>query len=78
MISPVPTPTSYIHIISNEVSYGGNVFPSGVAVISHRANNAIVADNVIHHHRYTGVSVGWQWGYALSEASNTQVKHARS
>jgi hypothetical protein len=73
-ILPVPTPTSSVNIISNEVSYGGNVFPSGVGVISHRASDIVIADNLIHHHRYTGVSVGWQWGYAPSETSNVLVQ----
>jgi hypothetical protein len=74
MISPVPTPTSSINILSNEVSYGGNVFPSGVAVISHRAVDVIIADNSIHHHRYSGMSIGWQWGYAPSYTSNVLVQ----
>ncbi len=74
MIAPVPTPTSSVNIISNEVSYGGNVFPSGVGVISHRASDIVIADNLIHHHRYTGVSVGWQWGYNPSETSNVLVQ----
>ena len=74
MVSPVPTPTQSVNIISNEVSYGGNVFPSGVGVISHRASDVVIADNLIHHHRYTGVSIGWQWGYALSETSNVLVE----
>jgi len=52
-ITPVPTPISSINIISNEVCYGGNVFPSGVAVVSHRAVDVVIADNVIHDHRYT-------------------------
>ncbi|CAF3891873.1 unnamed protein product [Rotaria sp. Silwood1] len=75
MISPVPTPTTSIKIISNEVSYGGNVFPSGVAVISHRANNVIIADNSIHHHRYSGISIGWEWGYAQSYTSNIIIQN---
>ncbi|CAF1405182.1 unnamed protein product [Rotaria sordida] len=70
MIAPVPTPTSSINIISNEVSYGGNVFPSGVGVISHRAIDVVIADNSIHHHRYTGVSIGWEWGYSPSYTSS--------
>ena len=73
-IYPVPTPTSSVNIISNEVSYGGNIFPSGVGVISHRASDVVIADNEIHHHRYTGVSVGWQWGYAPSGTSNVLVQ----
>ena len=74
MISPVLLPTTSVNIISNEVSYGGNVFPSGVGVISQRASDIVIADNHIHHHRYTGVSIGWQWGYALSETSNVLVQ----
>ncbi len=74
MISPVPTPTSSIKIISNEVSYGGNVFPSGVAVISHRAVDIVIADNTIHHHRYSGISVGWQWNYDPSSTSNVLIQ----
>jgi hypothetical protein len=73
MITPVPTPTSSVKIISNEVSYGGNVFPSGVGVISQRASDIVIADNLIHHHRYTGVSVGWEWNYASSGTSNVLV-----
>ncbi|CAF2860443.1 unnamed protein product [Rotaria sp. Silwood2] len=74
MISPVPTPTTFIKIISNEVSYGGNIFPSGVAVISHRAIDVIIADNSIHHHRYTGISIGWEWGYQSSYTSNILIQ----
>ena len=74
MISPVPLPTASVKILSNEVSYGGNVFPSGVAVISQRAVDVVIADNSIHHHRYTGISVGWEWGYAPSSTSNVLVQ----
>ena len=74
MITPIPTPTSSVNVLSNEVSYGGNVFPSGVAVISHRAQDIVIADNLIHHHRYTGISIGWQWGYAPSDTSNVLVE----
>ena len=74
IISPIPTPTTSVNIISNEVSYGGNVFASGVGVISHRASNVVIADNLIHHHRYTGVSIGWEWGYGSSETRNVLVE----
>jgi parallel beta-helix repeat protein len=74
MISPVPLPTTSVKILSNEVSYGGNVFPSGVGVISQRAIDIVIADNTIHHHRYSGISVGWQWGYAPSSTSNVLVQ----
>ena len=74
MDSPVATPTRSIQILSNEVSYGGNVFPSGVAIISHRAVNVVIANNSAHHHRYSGVSIGWKWGYGTSFISNILVQ----
>ena len=73
MQSPVVFPTSSINIISNEVSYGGNVFPSGVGLIIHRATDVAIIDNSIHHQRYTGVSVGWEWGYNPSYTKNILV-----
>lgn len=39
MIQPVPTSTIWVQIISNEVSYGGTVFPSGVALLIHRTDD---------------------------------------
>jgi parallel beta-helix repeat protein len=60
--------------MSNEVSYGGNVFPDGVAIISHRASNIVIGDNLIHHHRYSGISIGWQWGYGTPFSSNVIVE----
>jgi parallel beta-helix repeat protein len=74
MISPVPTPTSSIKIISNEVSYGGNAFPCGVGIINHRATDVVIADNSVHHYRYTGISIGWEYSYNLSYTSNILVQ----
>jgi parallel beta-helix repeat protein len=50
-------------IISNEISYGGNVFPSGAGVLVLRATDIVIADNLIHHHRHNGISVGSQNDY---------------
>ena len=74
MITPVPTPTTSIKIISNEVSYGGNVFPSGVGINTHRAIGVAIVDNHVHHHRYSGIVVGWQLGYNPSSTENILVQ----
>ena len=63
MAWPIPRPTSGVNVIGNIISFGGNVFPDGVAVISHRASSVAITGNHIHHHRYSGISVGWSWGY---------------
>ena len=73
-IGPMPTPTMFINISSNEISYGGHVFPSGVGVLSQRAKYVIIADNAVHHHRYSGISVGWLWGYAELFTSHVSIR----
>jgi hypothetical protein len=59
IITPVPTPTSSVNIMSTEVSYGGNVFPNGVAIISHRCS---------------GIYIGWLWGYGTPFSNNVIVE----
>jgi hypothetical protein len=50
-------------IADNEIGRGGQVFPQAVGVLTcHSAYNTI-AHNHIHHLFYSGVSVGWVWGY---------------
>jgi parallel beta-helix repeat protein len=71
---PILYPTNSINIISNEISYGGNVFAGGVALATFRADNVALVDNLIHHHRYTGISVGREFGYAQSFTTNVLIQ----
>ena len=52
-------------ILSCNIGYGGNVFPSAVGVLIHRATDIAIVGNTIHHLRYNGISVG-QGGYEIS------------
>ena len=48
---------------------GGNVYHAGIGVWLGRTSHNKVRHNEIRSFLYTGVSVGWSWGYAPSTAT---------
>ncbi len=42
---------------------GGQVFPAGIGVLVGKASYTTVSHNDIHDFDYSGVNVGWHWGY---------------
>lgn len=58
---------------SSIVEYGRR-YLSAVGVLVQHASETLVKDNVIHDGFYTGVSVGWVWGYRHSVAWNNVIE----
>jgi hypothetical protein len=61
-------------IADNHLHHLGTVFPAGVGILSQHANDNRIVHNHIHDLYYTGISVGWVWGYGPSVSAGNLVE----
>ena len=68
-----PASTSFNLVTNCVFRRGGRHTESGVGVIIAHASDNTVVKNTIEDFYYTGISVGWVWGYAGSVAQRNQI-----
>jgi parallel beta-helix repeat protein len=61
-------------IADNEIGDGGKIFMSAVGVWIGNSGDNTVTHNHIHDLYYTGVSMGWTWGYGETKTKNNIVE----
>jgi hypothetical protein len=67
---------SFGNLISDcHIHDGGLIFHSAVGIWIGQSYNNIISHNHIHDFYYTGISIGWTWGYGRSLAYGNVVEY---
>jgi hypothetical protein len=62
-------------VADNDVHDLGLVFPESVGIWIGQSDGNTVAHNHVHDLPYSGISVGWSWGFSPSRARNNIVEY---
>ncbi len=67
--------TGNLTITDNHIHHIGRIFHQGIGVLLTNAADCVIAHNHIHDTCYTGISLGWTWGYRDTITSHNRVEH---
>jgi hypothetical protein len=67
--------TNHITVENNIITDAGHIFPCAVGIIIFHASDNNLIHNEISNLRYSGISVGWIWGYAYSPSKRNIIRY---
>ena len=66
--------TTHCVIRGNEISHCGKRYAAGCGILANHTSHLEISENHIHHTDYSGISVGWVWGYAPSSTFGNTIR----
>lgn len=71
----VPATTHNINITDCHISNYGRIFNNAIGILLTHATDCNLTNNEIHDGWYTGISVGWNWGYSDNPTNNINISN---
>lgn len=69
----VPASTRNIDVTDCHISSYGRIFNNAIGILLTHAIDCDLTYNEIHDGWYTGISVGWNWGYSDNSTNNIKI-----
>ena len=71
----VPATTQRINVRDCHIGYYGRIFNNAIGILLTHAYDCELMNNEIHDGWYTGVSIGWNWGYSDNSTNKIKVQN---
>lgn len=71
----VPASTQNINVTDCHISYYGRIFNNAIGILLTHAIDCNLTNNEIHDGWYTGISVGWNWGYTDNPTNSINISN---